>query len=497
MSRKNSRLTACLLLSGLGLAACSSGADIGQYGLPQQERIYRGDLTAQERQALAAAHPQTEAELEREAQWRARHEAKTVQLTTLGQPRQEPVVAFGFVGDGTDAYVVFRDGAAWLFSSQGPAQELERLAPRLDGAFLAGPDRDLIVGNAPRGTLTVWSTENDGQQLILRPQNATFNQDWALDTAPIEGERMIAVAAERRRLELWSLLSGRMVRSTTFDENIQPAAVMPNSQEQAVVFGTLRGEILEWNGNSNPKFLYAHKGQVIAIRSVGQQYIASVGRDGKLFVYDRNADEVVLEEGFPRSVYQLYVGPNERFVVAVPAIGEPVAVDLESLEVRPLSTSRETRLSDGGFARSGDLFLARSLDGDLIIWDLETAEPIGALRPIDSPAARQQIDVFAERVDEPGPWGSGFNQGDANRDVVDYAVNEAEGILAVASDFEVSYFSLDTLQPIRVALVSDKQIAGVAVSPVGQKLLVGYSDGEFLSMLIWTDGLHPIEPGRL
>lgn len=481
-------ITLGLLMSGCMVAV-----------IPQQERLFRDDLSRSHRVFLTGSIDRknlTKGERAQLETARHRSNAKNVGFEKLGLPNDEaPFAGYGFVGHKADAYAVYRDGAGVFFPHGMPEQELEKFAPRLRSTFVAGTHRQRIVGQAPRGTMTSWNVQDPNQNLLIRPQQATFDQKWALHSTTISNGKLLAVAAENRALELWSLSSGDLERQLNLPDNIQPRAIMPGGHRDAVVFGTEKGEVRLWRGRRDTELLYKHYGPVTSIRAVSPTRLASVARDGHLMVFDYTTGSVIGEVNFPRSVYELYVSGDYRFVVAVPAQGSPIAFDLDKLESIVLSSSTETRFSGGTFGNFGQFFMARGVGGNLFVWDLETGRKRAVLIPKPHKRGRKIVleasreGTPAKRIYKPGKY--------ADRDVVDFKVIDTLNLLVVASDGHITYFDLESLKPKNIPLVTDQLISGIEISQDENYILIALANGQLVRMRVLPKWITTVEMDKL
>lgn len=459
------------------LAGCS------QTEIPQQERRYGLGTSLQERIMIARAegyNTLSRGEFDRLARAKNRRNAQYAGLEWLGQTSGKPFAGYGFVGHGATAYAIYRDGTGMLFPHKKTGVRLEKLAPRLSRTFVAGPRRNYILGQSHRGTLASWNAVNRSQQNVLRPQQETFHQAWALDVAPLADSAMVAVAADGQRMEMWSLISGNIVRRLQLPDHIQPRTIMPDGTRGNVIFGTQNGEVRQWRGGRKTVPLYSHRGPVLAIRKVSEHVVASVGRGGQMIVFDHQQGIILHTASFPYAVYDLHAAPDGSSVTAIPAKGAPIVFDLYKGKARKLKASATNRFQKGAYARHGALFIARELNGRLIVWDVKSGRRKAALRPAGRIPAKRAVLAASSHgeVKENKIRARKY----ANNDVVDYAVSDERNMLVVASDGQISCYSLKTLSQTSVPLITDELVVGIDLSTSGRHLLVALANGTLVRM---------------
>ncbi len=451
MSLLRSKNRISLLAFGLFLSACNG--PIPQADLTFSRAPTTAELAArsngfvdQTTQRLLDKHEQQEL-------------FKSLSLTVHDPAPEGALVDVGFFPGRTDGYAVYRDGTAAHLTNSGQMVVLDNLTPRIDRVIVAGPSRRRIIGLNPRGTNAAWNTANLTQQLVLRPQDTTFSQRQVFDAEPIEGA-YLATAAEGGQLELWSLISGNLVRANSLN-GIQPRSIAPGSPRGGVVFGTDAGEVRVWNGSGNTRLLYSHSGPVLNVQLLPRHgLIISASKDGTVKVFNRYHGTIVAEATFSRAVYDLKISPHEKYVMVVPANGAPRLIDLDTMAIRNLPAHPGGATTDFQFVGNG---YAVSQQGarEIITWDVELPAPTGII-PVQ----------FGDQI-------------------TDFAIARPQNmVVVVTSDNLLQYYDLAEKEISATVLQLSTPIASVAVSDSGEWALVALADGRVIRMKI--DPSQPI-----
>ena len=367
-------------------------------------------------------------------------EAARIGLVILGPPSEATPIGFGFVPGTHQTYVVFDDGSARLFRGSGDFVELESFAPRLSEVLLAGPNRQRIVGFTNRGTWSSWNSANLSQQLLLRPQQATFTQTRVLDVARVSDSPVLATATEGRRMELWSLVSGNLSTASMLPEGIQPRVIMPDSRRNRIVFGTQTGDVRIWNGRRTTTRLYQHQARVLSITRVGNRGI--------------------------------YASADGRLAVVVPALGAPGAFGPTMEDAAKMASPPAPRYADGIFLSDNRHFMARQIDGSINIWDVERQTLLRRYNMLidnDNPAARRQSAM-----------------------VVDFATAVQQDVVLLTNDNLVQMSGLTRPGGFGTILTSETRLAGIATSSDGRMAMVCLENGQIVRFRIVRDISGPI-----
>lgn len=399
-------------------------------------------------------------------------EAARIGLVILGPPSEATPIGFGFVPGTHQTYVVFDDGSARLFRGSGDFVELESFAPRLSEVLLAGPNRQRIVGFTNRGTWSSWNSANLSQQLLLRPQQATFTQTRVLDVARVSDSPVLATATEGRRMELWSLVSGNLSTASMLPEGIQPRVIMPDSRRNRIVFGTQTGDVRIWNGRRTTTRLYQHQARVLSITRVGNRGIVSTAQDGRAFYYDWSEGRITARLEFQRALYQSYASADGRLAVVVPALGAPGAFGPTMEDAAKMASPPAPRYADGIFLSDNRHFMARQIDGSINIWDVERQTLLRRYNMLidnDNPAARRQSAM-----------------------VVDFATAVQQDVVLLTNDNLVQMSGLTRPGGFGTILTSETRLAGIATSSDGRMAMVCLENGQIVRFRIVRDIRGPI-----
>lgn len=441
-----------------------------------------GDFPQQDLEALASAQ-ERRANGEQSRELREYEEQRIIRAATgfaiLGEKTKVTQVANGWLGRSGASYQVFGDGTAQLFQPNGEPTELDDFETRLDGGFLAGADQNRIIGTAQRGTLVSWNASNLSQQVILRPQSSTFGQTRVLDAADVAGRPSLAMAVEGRRLELWSLVSGNLIRSGQMPEGIAPRVIMPDSSEGAIVFGTQTGDVRIWSSGNASQLLYKHDGPVLSIISLGKGRIASSSKDGSVQVWSTTRGDAIGHLQFDTAVYDIAYSPQSDTISATPALGDIGVISLANGQSAILKTLGQNRFSRGEFDADGRAFVARTANGKLFHWTIPTRN--------ESPT------VFDSRS------AMGLDKIIGHSNYVDFAVASAlgNGMIAASTDQTVELLDARLARTGHKGQIlrSDVTISGIEIAADSQTLLVALEDGRMLRILLRQDLSGPIQFG--
>ncbi|UKV13867.1 hypothetical protein L6172_17700 [Thalassospiraceae bacterium SW-3-3] len=454
MTTSRSNFALAFVAGGLLLAGCSST-------LPQSDKTFTGPLSAERearmrenRLVLSDAEDKELDAIDRERL------ALALDLKVFGKASDDPrpVAGFGFASQSHGSYVIYRDGSGNLFSDTGTETSFESMVKRLEGVFPAGPEAKHIIGTHPRGTMMVLDTGNPEKHIVLRPQTSTFNQVHVYDIATIADLPYIAMATEGGQLELWDMNSGDRIEVRELAD-VQPRRILDGSSLDRIVFGTNEGEVREWNKVGDSTTLYRHVGPVLDLQYVAaRDILVSSAKDGTLIIYDRAAQAVLDEIEFETVAYRVHVSPDGTHVIAIPSLGIPYVINLETMEGFELSANSGADIVDGQFIGDGNLFIARQGADRLYIWDVRHGAAIAEIQP---------------------QLGGGL---------LDFAVSEETGLLMVATTGNtVEYWDLKSGSYISTPIKSEKEIAGISVSDDGKRALVALNNGQMVDWQIDRD----------
>ncbi len=359
-----------------------------------------------------------------------------------------PLVAAGFFAGRHDGYVVWRDGTVGFINSSGNLQILDRLPTRLDKALISGRQ---IIGLNSNGTMGAWNTSNLSQQVIIRPQDTTFNQSRVFDAVATSSGSLI-LAAEGERLERWSLASGNRLTSGKL-RDVQPRAIAPNSERQSVVYGSLSGAIHHSRGWEAGQVICRHNGPVLAVHWLKtRNQVLSSGKDGSVLLCDMKTSKVLWSYDLHHPAYEIIVSEDEGYAAIIPALGRPLVLDLHSRMGKVLTTRPRRSTTRFVFTRDGNA-ISQHGASELNLWRVNRGASLG------------QISL------------------DKSGEITGFAVASPQNRVAVLrDDTHVSWFDLNSRRNLGVALVSGTKISSIALSDDGQKMLLVLIDGGVLTL---------------
>lgn len=428
--KRSLTLWASATLAGLVLAGCEGK-------LPQAEREFSGN--PEDARNITRAQGR---EIDRELQARAQN------LQTHDSGADATLIQAGFFDGRQDGYAVWRDGTVGYINSAGGLQILDKLPTRLDEVLIAGRR---IVGLHANGTMGAWNTANLSQQVVIRPQEATFNQTRVYDVAATPTGRLV-MAAEGERLEHWSLASGNRLSSGQL-RNVQPRAVAPNSNRRSIVYGALSGEIRQSSGRGPGRVICKHDGPVLAVRWLAERnLVLSSAKDGSVLLCNMGSSLVVWRHDFRRPAYNIVVSETGNHAAITPAFGRPVMLDLNTVEGKSLAANSALSTTRFAFAPEGNAISQHGVS-ELRLWRTDLATPRGKIAL------------------------------DARGQATGFAINAPQNRVAVLrDDTHVSWFDLARRRNIGLALFSDTEIASLSISDDGERMLLVLIDGRVLTL---------------
>lgn len=430
------------------ITGCSSG-----YDRPQKEHTFTGNLTDEQR---------SQANYNKRVRDRIVKEEKAMQFQRLSVKiaklsSDAPYAGLGFLPNNTTAYTVQRDARATIFSPQGGLTPLDQLAKRVDRAQLAAPRSNRILGLSAHGTQAVWNAGNLSQQLVLRPQKSTFGRVKMFDSEPVSGGRYLVTASEGGLMERWSLSSGNRVSAVKFSA-YQPRQIARNISVNRVIFGTNDGQVRIWRGGHGSDFQYSHSGPILELVCIPKRnLIASVGKDGRIILFDMMKRQIVLSRQFTKADYQLVVSKDERRIIASPAVGAPIAIDLQTFKasfVRHVPTNITTKVE---FGASSDFAISQHGGSGMMFWNLSRAKPLTYKL---APQARGKP--------------------------MDFSVSEYANVAAILTNKDfIEYWDIGTKKYLGPAFRSrNAGIARFEISADANWLLVGLTDGRIIRLRV-------------
>ncbi len=418
------------ILAGLTLNGCSPQ-------LPQAEREFSSTPTntrIQSRSLMRSInHEQRVRELNVES-----HESGT----------GAALVEAGFFAGRQDGYAVWRDGTVAYIDASGALQLLDKLPTRLDDVLIAGRR---IVGLHANGTMGAWNTADLSQQVIIRPQNSTFEQVRVYDTAVARPDELI-MAVESQRLERWSLTSGNHLVSEQISD-AQPRAVSSGHESQSVVYGTFEGEIREMTTGETDRMICQHDGPVLNVQWLAERnQVLSTAKDGTVLLCDIETSQVLWRHDFRHPSYNITVSGDENYAVLAPAFGRPVFLNLETQRGRRLRINPSLPTTRFLFA-PGDNIISQHGAYELRLWRSDLGTSRGYVE-----------------LDRPG-------------NATGFAVARRGRYAAVVRDGAyVSWYDLYLRRNVGLALVSETEIISISVSDNGEKMLLVLIDGRVLTL---------------
>lgn len=447
----------CIVVLSLVVVFCTAGCS---KNLPQRELTFTGKLNDEQRRSaekkpwLASKSLRAKAAKENRAQLYEKLEVKTADFEA-----EESLAGLGFIPGTADAYAVYRDGTAGLILEGGEVIKLDKLSERIDRVKMGGRAQTVVLGLASHGSQAAWDSADLSRQLTLRPQKTTFGQARVYDSKPIKHSHYLAAATEGGLLELWSLVSGNIANSVRF-EGVQPREIARNNQGERIIFGTNSGEVRFWSGNDHSHVLYTHAGPVLEIVNMPRRgLIASSAKDGTLKIYSKRAKRVLYARQFSKALYRIVVSKNERWVVAIPATGLPVAFNLDeeglatSLYKFPVHTIEKAEFLPGD-----QYMLIKYASKGVFLWDMRGREPVQG--------------AFVSSIEDGAK---------------DFHIAQKAKISAVLQgERRIGYWDPEYGRIMGGGLISARPVERFAISEDGRWLLAGLVGGGLVRMRVMT-----------
>lgn len=376
------------------------------------------------------------------------------------------ILRVGFTPGSDQAYAVQRDGVAVMLDASGQLTELDRQVKRLDRVIDGGPSSNRIIGLSANGLLAAWNLSNLSQQLVIRPQQTTFDQVKLFDAEPLSHGRYVATASEGGLMEIWSLTSGHLIRSGRL-KNIQPRQIAKNATSDYIPIGTNSGDVRVWSRGNSSTLLYQHSGPILNLEYLSHHnMIASVGKDGLFQLYSIPQRKVVFTHLFRKADYHLFVSQDERKIVAAPAVGRAIAVDLNTLKSSPLTAPVKISVSELDFAASNIHALSRHLASGLAMWNFGGGSPGRGQLHAEAPGLAYRYHIAA----------------DTNVAVI------------LTDENYMEYWDISLNKYLGPALHStNAEVTAFAINPDASTLIVTLSDGRILHQKVLFGGNRPIE----
>jgi len=170
--------------------------------------------------------------------------------------------------------------------------------------------------------------------------------------------------------------------------------------------------------------------------------------------------KVIMSQQFPKADYQLVLSDDQRRLVASPAVGQPIAIDIKAataFKVRHTPTNLTTKV---GFTAASDYALSQHGANGVMLWNLSRTRP--TTYPL-SPHA-------------PGK-------------ALDFAIAEHSNLAAILTDKNyLEYWDVSTRKYLGPAMRSiGTSIAKFELSDDGKWLAVGLTDGRIMRQRVAFD----------
>ena len=281
-----------------------------------------------------------------------------------GHAARVTAVAFGL--DGRSLASGDENGSIRLWDAQS-GESLQRLAGHASAitSLAWSPLSDRLGSASVDGTVRIWDAELGQELQVLRGHTGeTFGVAWDL-----RGETIFS-SGEDGSINQWEVKSGRLVRTFAGHQGaVLSIAYDPN--EGRLVSGSVDKTVRVWDVETGAAIvLQGHEEAVNDVAfSLGGDLVVSGAKDGTTHVWDSRGDLARTELAFHRWPIQ---------AVAVQPTGEG----------RIVSCSERTVVNQRLTAD----------DGELILWDSGSGEPLRRLRGHEGPITSVVFDHEGKRI---------------------------------------------------------------------------------------------------
>ena len=165
----------------------------------------------------------------------------------------------------------------------------------------------------------------------------------------------------------------------------------------------------------------------------------------------------MLSEQFSKADYQLVLSQDERRLIVSPALGAPMAIDLQTLKATRVRNVPAKITSKVAFGASSDYAVSQHGGRGLMFWNFSRATPI-------------IFKLIPQTREEP----------------VDFSMARQTNVAAVlTSNNVIEYWDVATRKYLGPAFRSSgASVAGFALSDDARWLLIGLTDGQLVRMRV-------------
>jgi WD40 repeat protein/serine/threonine protein kinase len=292
-----------------------------------------------------------------------------------------------FKMDGSTVFTAGTEGLIreWEIESNSLIREISTGVNNIWGIVLS-ENGDQIASVGSDDTVRIWSLTQDtalGQRLGQQPSAVT-----QLAAAPEGGH--VASAGADGVVRLWSTAgSADQTPTLLTGHQASVASLAYHPQYPLIVSGSVDGTLLRWDTLSNAVVgapLTDHRQGIfsLAFDSSGAR-LATGGNDGSIYLWQvaspqANWQSILLSStGHTGRVTSVAFHPTRHILISASLDNALIVWDLDTSEpIHRLDTGHTGGILTTAFSPDGRMFASGGRDGVIILWDAQTGQPVGS-----------------------------------------------------------------------------------------------------------------------
>ena len=322
------------------------------------------------------------------------------------------------------------------------------------------PDGKTLIVSSLFGAITLWDLE------IRKPIGQPLDFHTVFFALSPDGKT--AASASDKTILLWDLETGQSIGQPLSEHSEIIIAIAFGPDGKTLVSGDANGSIILWDLKTRQLTAMLQTGELqiysVAFSPDGKKLVSS-GRVNSILLWrlsDSNGGASVIDSLSDQSssITNVTFSPDGNILISSTDDGSVILWDVSNAENTPQEVSqpigkplgRHPPIGYGlSFSPDGKKLASCSLDGTIILWNVETVQPIG--KPLNGCEYSVAFSPDGRKL--------------------------ASGSL----DGTIILWNAETVQPIGSPLVTHtKRIRSIAFSPDGKKLASGSGDG---TIIVW------------